>query len=112
MTALRPGLLATTLAALIAVFLMMPLIAVIPVSFTPTRYLAVPEDVWSLRHYQSLIDNPAWAQGVWLSIRIGVVAALVATTLALMFSLGIWMIQPRFAGLLMVRGYLDRARGV
>lgn len=101
MTALRPGLLATTLAALIAVFLMMPLIAVIPVSFTPTRYLAVPEDVWSLRHYQALIDNPAWAQGVWLSIRIGVVAALVATTLALTFSLGIWMIQPRFAGLLM-----------
>ncbi len=101
MTLLRPGPLAVTLAALVAVFLMMPLIAVIPVSFTPTRYLSVPSGEWSLRHYEALIENPAWAQGAWLSIRIGVVASVVATTLALLFSLGMWMLQPRFAGLLM-----------
>ena len=101
MTVLRPGPLAATLAALVAVFLMMPLIAVIPVSFTPARYLSVPDAEWSLRHYRALIDNPAWAQGAWLSIRIGVVASVVATGLALLFSLGIWMLQPRFAGLLM-----------
>lgn len=101
MSVLRPGALAATLTALVAVFLMMPLIAVIPVSFTPTRYLSVPDAAWSLRHYQALIDNPAWAQGAWLSIRIGVVASLVATGLALLFSLGIWMLRPRFAGLLM-----------
>jgi len=101
MNVLRPGPLAATLAALIAVFLMMPLIAVIPVSFTPTRYLSVPDAEWSLRHYRALIENPAWAQGAWLSIRVGVVASAVATGLALLFSLGIWMLQPRFAGLLM-----------
>lgn len=101
MIQLRPGLLATTLAALIAVFLLMPLIAVIPVSFTPTRYLAVPDAEWSLRHYRALIDNPVWGQGVWLSIRIGLVASLVATTLATAFALGIWMLKPRFAGVLM-----------
>lgn len=101
MIQLRPGLMATTLAALIAVFLLMPLIAVIPVSFTPTRYLAVPEGEWSLRHYRALIENPAWAQGIWLSIRIGVVASLVATALATAFALGIWMLKPRFAGVLM-----------
>ena len=101
MTRLRPGLVAATLAALVAVFLMMPLIAVIPVSFTPTRYLAVPDAEWSLRHYRALLENPAWAQGAWLSVRIGLVASFVATALALLFSLGIWMLQPRFAGLLM-----------
>ncbi|KAB2883846.1 MAG: ABC transporter permease [Albidovulum sp.] len=101
MNVLRPGPLAATLALLVAVFLMMPLVAVIPVSFTPTRYLSVPDAEWSLRHYRALVENPAWAEGAWLSIRIGVVAALVATGLALMFSLGIWMLQPRFAGLLM-----------
>jgi putative spermidine/putrescine transport system permease protein len=52
------------LPALVAVFLLMPLIAVIPVSFTPTRYLSVPDGEWSLRHYQALIDNPAWG-GAW-----------------------------------------------
>lgn len=101
MIQLRPGLLATTLAALIAVFLLMPLIAVIPVSFTPTRYLSVPDAEWSLRHYRALVDNPVWGQGVWLSIRIGLVASLVATTLATAFALGLWMLKPRFAGVLM-----------
>jgi putative spermidine/putrescine transport system permease protein len=101
MTVLRPGLLAVTLAALVAVFLMMPLVAVVPVSFTPARYLSVPEGEWSLRHYRALIENPAWLQGAWLSVRIGFFASVVATGLALLFSLGIWMLQPRFAGLLM-----------
>lgn len=101
MTATRPGRLAITLATLISVFLLMPLIAVIPVSFTPNRYLSLPHGAWSLRHYQALIDNPAWGRAVWLSIRIGVLSSVVATTLALLFSLGIWMLKPRFAGLLM-----------
>lgn len=101
MTVTRPGVIAVTLAALVAVFLLMPLMAVIPVSFTPARYLSVPTDEWSLRHYQALIDDPRWADGVWLSIRIGLLSSVIATALALLFSLGIWMVQPRFAGLLM-----------
>ena len=97
----RPGTLAICIAALIAVFLLMPLIAVIPVSFTPNRYLSMPDGEWSWRHYQALIDNPAWARGLGLSIGIGIVSASLATSLALAFSLGIWIVQPRFAGLLM-----------
>lgn len=101
MKATRPGLVAVTLAALVAVFLLMPLVAVIPVSFTPTRYLSVPSGEWSLRHYETLLNNPAWAQAVWLSIRIGILSAVAATGLALLFSLGIWMMRPPFAGVLM-----------
>lgn len=101
MIRLRPGPLATALAALVAVFLLMPLVAVIPVSFTPTRFLSVPSGEWSLRHYRALVENPVWAQGLWLSIRIGIVASVVATTLATAFSLGLWMLRPRLAGVLM-----------
>lgn len=97
----RPGPLAICVAALVAVFLLMPLIAVIPVSFTPNRYLSMPEGEWSWRHYQVLIENPAWARGLGLSVGIGVVSAVLATSLGLAFSLGIWILQPRFAGLLM-----------
>lgn len=97
----RPGRLAACVAALIAVFLLMPLIAVIPVSFTPNRYLSLPDGDWSLRHYRALVENPAWLRGVGLSVGIGIVSSLVATTLALLFSLGIWIVQPRFAGLWM-----------
>jgi len=97
----RPGLLATCIAALIAVFLLMPLVAVIPVSFTPNRYLSLPDGAWSLRHYRALVDNPAWIKGFGLSVLIGLISSVVATGLALLFSLGIWILQPRHAGLWM-----------
>ena len=96
----RTSVTAITLATFVAIFLLMPLIAVVPVSFTPNRYLSIPDGVWSFRHYQELLENPAWASGVMLSIRIGIVSATAATALALMFSLSIWMLQPRFAPLL------------
>ena len=60
----RPGLLAICVAALVAVFLLMPLIAVIPVSFTPTRYLSMPDGEWSLRHYRA-DRKPGLGQGAW-----------------------------------------------
>lgn len=101
MRGLGPGRLATVLAALVAVYLLMPLIGVIPVSFTPERYLSVPDGEWSLRHYRALIENPVWAQGLWLSIRIALLASVVATAMAAAFSLGLWMFQPRYAGLMM-----------
>jgi putative spermidine/putrescine transport system permease protein len=98
---IRPGPLAACIAALVAVFLLMPLIAAIPVSFTPNRYLSLPDGEWSWRHYQALVDNPAWARGLGLSVGIGVISSLLATSLALAFCIGIWTLQPRFAGLLM-----------
>jgi putative spermidine/putrescine transport system permease protein len=97
----RPGRLAACVAALIAVFLLMPLIAVIPVSFTPNRYLSMPDGEWSLRHYRALLENPAWIKGLGLSISIGAASSFLATSLALAFSLGIWILQPRYAGLLL-----------
>lgn len=100
MTPTRPGRLATLCASIVAVFLLLPLLAVIPVSFTPQRYLSLPDGEWSLRHYQTLIDDPKWLAAAWLSVRIGLASATLATLLGLLFSLGIWMQRPRFAGLL------------
>ncbi|MCO5128093.1 MAG: ABC transporter permease [Rhodobacteraceae bacterium] len=97
----RPGRLAIFLALLVSIFLLLPLLAVVPVSFTPKRFLSLPSGEWSLRHYRALVENPAWASGLWLSVRIGLISAALATGLATLFSLGMWMLRPRFAGLLM-----------
>lgn len=96
----KPGPLALVLAAFVAVFLLLPLFAVVPVSFTPARFLTMPSGNWSLRHYQALIDNPAWLQATLLSIRIALLSAAISTTLALAFSLGLWMYRPWFSSLL------------
>jgi len=100
MTAHRPGLIALIAAALVAIFLLMPLLAVVPVSFTPARYLSMPNGNYSLVHYQQLFSNPDWGNSILLSIRIGVVSNLVATILATLFALGIWMFRPRFSAVL------------
>ena len=73
MSAHRPGLFALITAALVAIFLLMPLLAVVPISFTPARYLSMPNGSLSLTHYRELFENPDWGNSFLLSIRIGVV---------------------------------------
>ncbi|HTR15942.1 MAG TPA: ABC transporter permease [Acetobacteraceae bacterium] len=96
----RPGPVAVSLAALIGVFLLLPLLAVVPISFTPMRFLSIPTGAWSLRHYRELLDNPDWGDALILSLRIGVISSALSTLLGLLFSLGIWMLRPPFAAAL------------
>ena len=100
MTTYRPGPVSLLVAALVALFLLMPLLAVVPVSFTPSRMLAMPSGELSLRHYRSLVEDPRWIEAILLSVRIGIVSSAFSTALALAFSLGVWMFQPRFTALL------------
>lgn len=100
MTLLRPGLIATLLAALTALFLLMPLIAIVPVSLTARRYLSLPEGNYSLRHYQALVEDPEWLRSFATSVQVGTVASLLAVVLAAAFCMGIWLLRPRGAGLM------------
>jgi putative spermidine/putrescine transport system permease protein len=100
MVGYRPGPLALLIAAAVAIFLLMPLLTVVPVSLTPARFLSMPSGEISFRHYRELVSNPAWVHGVLLSVGIGLVSSMVATLLAVMFAFGIWMFQPRFSALL------------
>lgn len=96
----RPGAVMVALGAMISVYLLLPLIAVIPVSFTPKRFLSLPEGAWSWRHYHELVSNPGWLNSVLLSVRIGVASSLLACALAAAFAIGVWMFRPRFGKLL------------
>ena len=97
----RPSLVALVLAGLVAAFLLLPLLAVVPISFTPARFLTMPTGELSLIHYRELIDNPDWGHSILLSLRIGVVSSVFGpTTLALAFALGVWMFQPPLSALL------------
>ena len=50
MTASRPGPLALVAASAVAAFLLLPLLAAVPISFTPARYLSMPHGTLSLVH--------------------------------------------------------------
>ena len=100
MSGYRPGPVALCLALLVAIFLLMPLLAVVPVSLTPSRMLSMPTGGLSLRHYRTLVEDPRWLDGILLSLRVGIVSSTLATLFALTFSLGIWMFRPRWSAVL------------
>jgi putative spermidine/putrescine transport system permease protein len=100
MNAYCPGWSTKLLAVLIAIFLLAPLLAVVPISFTPVRYLSLPHGAWSLRHYRTLVTDPDWVSSILLSLQVGLCSAIIATTLATAFALGIWYARPRFAPML------------
>ena len=96
----KTGLSTRLLATVAMAFMLFPLLTVIPVSFTAKRYLSMPNGNWSLRHYEALLGNPDWLASILQSLTIAFATSLIATTLAVSFSLGIWYLRSRLATLL------------
>lgn len=104
----RAGIPAHFLAALAMVFLVFPLLAVIPVSFTDKRYLSMP-DTWSFQHYEALVTSNAWLSSIGTSLLVAVAASLIATLLAVCFGLGVWYLRSRWVAVLVVLVMLPMA---
>ncbi|WP_026381108.1 ABC transporter permease [Afifella pfennigii] len=81
-------------------FLTAPLLLVFPVSFTPNRYLSMPEGEWSLRHYESFFTDPAWLGSTASSLTIALATAVLCTVLATAFVVGAWLDSSRWNKLL------------
>lgn len=75
--------------AAILAFLMLPLLVIIPMSFTSVTFLIFPPPGWSLRWYEELVNNPIWATTAWNSLRVGIVATGLATVLGTLFVMGL-----------------------
>jgi putative spermidine/putrescine transport system permease protein len=81
-------------------FLTLPALVALPVSLTPNRYLSMPEDGLSLRHYVSLFDSDTWLSSVWQSLVIALAASALATALGTLCAIGLWRIASRFGEML------------
>lgn len=102
----QPGRISSGITYLAMVFLLFPLLAIVPVSFTAKRYLSMPEGAWSLRHYRALLENPAWGDSIRLSLGIALASAAIATVLATLFGLGLWHVRRRWTRMLAVLVFL------
>lgn len=83
------------IAYLAALFLIVPLVAVVPFSFTAKRFLSMPDGEWSLRHYAAILDWDTWLPSIGNSILIAGIAATLSTILATAFGVGLWFRRPR-----------------
>jgi ABC-type spermidine/putrescine transport system permease subunit II len=68
------------LTRLVLAALLTPLALSIAVSFTPSRYLELPREEWTLKWYRQFFDDPGWLRALWNSLVIAALTALVSVT--------------------------------
>ncbi|PMK02620.1 ABC transporter permease [Vibrio sp. 10N.261.55.A7] len=71
------------------VFLSVPLIAVLPLSFSSDSFLSYPITGYSLQWYEEVLTSPVWMNALKNSIFVGVVSTIFATILGTLAALGI-----------------------
>ena len=89
---------------LVFLFLLLPLLIVVPVSFSSSAYLQFPPPGFSLQWYQSYFADPQWRQATWLSLRVALVVVVVAVVLGTAASLAI--VRLPFPGIGLFRAIL------
>jgi ABC-type spermidine/putrescine transport system permease subunit II len=71
------------LAYLVLGLLLTPLVFSILVSFTPSRYLELPREQWTLTWYRQFFEGPVWIQALGNSVVIAALTAVFSVTSAL-----------------------------
>jgi putative spermidine/putrescine transport system permease protein len=83
-------------------FLIAPMLITIPVSFTPTRYLSMPQGEISFSHYAALASDPAWRNAIADSLIVGVSATILSVGFGVSAAIGIWQLGLRASRLLSI----------
>jgi ABC-type spermidine/putrescine transport system permease subunit II len=69
------------IAAFTLVFLITPLLAVILISFSASRYLEFPPPEYSLRWYRAVLSDETWRSALLLSTEVALAVGALATTI-------------------------------
>lgn len=82
----------------VLVFLIGPMLVVVPASLTDRRYLSLPEHSLSLQHYKSLFANDVWLSAGLQSLGIAIVATIVSVILGALCAVACWRLSNRLSG--------------
>jgi putative spermidine/putrescine transport system permease protein len=80
-TRLHPGLWAYV--ALLSVYLVAPIVVVVVAAFTAADFIMFPPSGFSLRWFEKVLRDPDFVRPLWNSLRLGVVATVASSALAL-----------------------------
>ncbi|MFY8125842.1 MAG: ABC transporter permease [Hydrogenophaga sp.] len=70
-------------------FLLLPIVVIIPLSFSDSSFLAYPIEGWSLRWYEEMWASDDWARAAKNSFIVAPLATLLATTLGTLAAMGL-----------------------
>ena len=82
-------------------FLLLPILVIIPLSFSSSSFLVYPMPGWSLRWYENLFTSAEWGRAARNSFIVAPAATLIATTLGTLAAVGLVNTKLPFKGLLM-----------
>lgn len=87
--------------ALVLLFLLLPILVIMPLSFSDSTFLSYPVPGWSLRWYDNLFSSDEWARATRNSFIVAPLATLLATILGTMAAVGLARVNFFGKGLLM-----------
>ncbi|MCC7272948.1 MAG: ABC transporter permease [Alphaproteobacteria bacterium] len=76
-------------AALLAAFLVLPVLAVVPAAFSARSFIRLPPEAWSVRWWGTFFGDPSWRRALLKSVEVAVLATLVAVPLGTAAALGL-----------------------
>jgi len=82
--------------ALILLFLILPILVIVPLSFNADSFLLYPMSGFSLRWYEEILLSPAWRQAMANSLIVSPLATLVAMVVGTVASIG--LVRADFPG--------------
>lgn len=80
----------------VAVFLILPVLVILPVSFSAGSFLSFPPPGLSLQWYERLFSRPEWLDSAWRSIWIALVVTAISTVLGTTAAFG--LVRGQFWG--------------
>lgn len=81
---------------LILIFLILPTLLVVPMSFSPTNYLRFPPSGFSLRWYQAYFTDAGWIDATLFSLQIAAMTMILSAVIGTMASVA--MVRGRVPG--------------
>ncbi|TPQ49298.1 polyamine ABC transporter permease [Prosthecomicrobium hirschii] len=92
----RPGrLLLGAIAATVCVYLILPTLIVVPISFTKTDFITFPPQGFSTRWYAAFFTRPEWSGAFVTSLVVATFTAALTTVLGTMIGLALPRLPPR-----------------
>lgn len=74
---------------LVLLFLIAPILAIMPLSFNSDMFFSYPMPGLSLRWYEDFFTNERWQSALWLSVVLAVLTTILSTTLGTLAALGL-----------------------
>ena len=90
-----------SLAVLTLLYLVLPVLVIVPLSFSSSTFLSYPIPSYSLRWYQNLVTSDEWRMAAKNSFIVAPAATIVATVLGTLAAIGLNKADFRGKGLLM-----------